>query len=68
MSLVLAASKGRSELALVETQAEWARQPPPMAPLVVTKHDGRTRILRDDWGMKRAENEGKIVSFSAKAG
>ncbi len=41
MSLVLAASKGRSELALVETQAEWARQPPPMAPLVVTKHEGQ---------------------------
>jgi len=33
MSLVLSASKGRGELALVETQAEWAKQPPEMAPL-----------------------------------
>ncbi len=33
MSLVLAASKGFGELALIETQAEWARQPPPLAPL-----------------------------------
>jgi pyridoxine kinase len=32
MSLVLSASKGRGELALVETQAEWAKQPPAMAP------------------------------------
>lgn len=34
MSLVLAASRGRGELALVETQAEWARQPPALAPLM----------------------------------
>jgi pyridoxine kinase len=34
MSLVLSASKGRGELALVETQAEWAQQPPPLASLV----------------------------------
>ena len=33
MSLVLAASEGRAELALIETQAEWARQPPPLARL-----------------------------------
>ena len=33
MDHVLAASRGRGELALVETQAEWARQPPPLAPL-----------------------------------
>jgi pyridoxine kinase len=33
MSLVLAASKGRAELALIETQAEWARQPPALAPV-----------------------------------
>jgi pyridoxine kinase len=34
MSLVLAASKGRGELALIETQASWAQSPPPLAPLV----------------------------------
>ncbi len=34
MSLVLAASKGRGELALIETQAGWAQSPPPLAPLV----------------------------------
>ena len=33
MDFVLAASRGRGELALVETQAEWARQPPQLAPL-----------------------------------
>jgi pyridoxine kinase len=33
MGHVLAASRGRGELALVDTQAEWARQPPPLAPL-----------------------------------
>jgi pyridoxine kinase len=33
MGAVLAASKGRQELALIETQAEWARQPPPLVPL-----------------------------------
>ncbi len=33
MSLVLAASKGRGELALVETQAQWAKQPPELAPI-----------------------------------
>ncbi len=32
--VVLAASKGRQELALVESQAAWARQPAPLAPLV----------------------------------
>jgi pyridoxine kinase len=34
MSHVLAASRGRGELALAETQAVWAQQPPPLAPLV----------------------------------
>jgi pyridoxine kinase len=33
MDHVLAASRERGELALVDTQAEWARQPPPLAPL-----------------------------------
>ncbi|MGO9985716.1 MAG: pyridoxal kinase [Rhodomicrobium sp.] len=33
MSLVLAASKGRAELALIETQAAWAQTPPPLAAL-----------------------------------
>ncbi len=33
MGIVLAASGGRQELALMETQAAWARQPPPLAPL-----------------------------------
>jgi pyridoxine kinase len=33
MSVVLAASEGRQELALIETQAAWARRPPPFAPL-----------------------------------
>jgi pyridoxine kinase len=34
MESVLAASRGRSELALIETQAIWARCPPQLAPLV----------------------------------
>jgi pyridoxine kinase len=33
MGQVLAASRGRGELTLIETQAEWARQPPPLAAL-----------------------------------
>ena len=33
MSLVLKASKGRSELALIETQAAWAKEPPLLAAL-----------------------------------
>ncbi len=33
MSHILDASKGRSELALIETQAVWAQQPPPRAAL-----------------------------------
>ncbi len=33
MSLVLSASKGRGELALIETQAAWAQTPPPLAAL-----------------------------------
>jgi pyridoxine kinase len=33
MGPVLAASRGRAELALIETQAIWAQSPPPLAPL-----------------------------------
>ncbi len=33
MSLVLNASSGLAELALIETQAGWAQRPPPLAPL-----------------------------------
>ena len=35
MSLVLAASAGRGELSLVETQASWAKDNPDLAPLAV---------------------------------
>ena len=42
MSLVLAASRGRTELALIETQGEWARVPPPLAPLTPVRGGPRS--------------------------